>query len=86
MPWVMGCFTRKNTKECRAFFAQCHALFVDFFHFLLLLITFFTTHNFYKLGFMAERGKVCYFLLLLVTLINYFLLLRRARVYIVFIV
>jgi hypothetical protein len=88
MPWVVGCLTRKNTKECRDFFAQCQALFVDFFHFLLLLV-FFTTRNFYKLFFTVERGKVRYFLLLFllfVTLINYFLLLRRARVYIVFIV
>jgi len=60
--------------------------FVDFFHFLLL---FFTACNFYKLLFIAERGKVCYFLLLFllfVSFINYFLLLRRAKVYIVFIV
>jgi hypothetical protein len=65
------------------------AVFVDFFHFLLLFVTYFTARKFCKLLFIAERGKVCYFLLLfllLVTLINYFLLLRRARVYIVFIV
>ncbi len=63
-------------------------VFVDFFHYLLLLV-FFTGCKFCKLFFTAERGKVCYFLLLfllLVTFINYFLLLRRARVYIVFIV
>ncbi len=59
------------------------AVFVDFFHFLLFFVTFFTAHKFCKLLFTAERGKVCYFLLLfllLVTLINYFLLLGRARV------
>ncbi len=42
-----------------------------------------TICKFCKLLFTVERGKVCYFLLfflLLVTLINYFLLLRRARV------
>ncbi len=30
------------------------AVFVDFFHFLLLYVTFFTTRNFYKLLFIAE--------------------------------
>jgi len=34
---------------------------VDFFHFLLLFVTFFTARNFYKLLFPTERGKVCYF-------------------------
>jgi len=53
---------------------------------LLLFVNFFTSRKFCKLLFTAERGKVCYFLLLLVTLINYFLPLRRARVYILFIV
>ncbi len=89
MPWAVGCLTRENTHECRAVFAQCRALFVDLFHFLLLLVIFFTARKFCKLFFTAERGKVCYFLLLfllLVTFINYFLLLRRARVYILFIV
>jgi len=53
------------------------AVFVDFFHFLLLLVTFFIGHKFCKLLSITERGKVCYFLLLfllLVTFINYFLL------------
>jgi hypothetical protein len=53
------------------------AVFVDFFHFLLLLVTFFTDRKFCKLLFTGERGKVCYFLLLfllVVTLNNYFLL------------
>jgi hypothetical protein len=58
MPGAGGCLTRKKTKECRAVFAQCRAVFVDFFHFLLL---FFIVRNFYKLLFTAERGKVCYF-------------------------
>jgi hypothetical protein len=65
------------------------AIFIDFFHFLLLFVIFFTTRNVCKLLFTVERGKVCYFLLfflLFITFINYFLLLRRARVYIVFIV
>ncbi len=82
MPWAVGCLTRENTHECRAFF-------VDLFHFLLLLVTFFTARKFCKLLFIVERGKVCYFLLLfllLVIFINYFLLLRRARVHILFIV
>jgi len=55
----------------------------------LLLLVFFTARKFCKLLFITERGKVSYSLLLfklLVTLINYFLLLKRARVYIVFIV
>jgi hypothetical protein len=83
MPWAVGCLTRKNTLQCRAFLGECRAVFVDLFHFLLLLVTFFTGCKFCKLLFTGERGKVCYFLLLsllLVTLINYFLLLRRARV------
>jgi hypothetical protein len=64
MPWAVGCLTRKNTKQCRGVFAQCRALFVDLFHFLLLLVTFFTAYNFCKLLFIVERGKVRYFLLL----------------------
>jgi hypothetical protein len=83
MPWVVGCLTRKNTLWCRAFFAQCRAFFVDFCYFLLFLVTFFIGCKFCKLFFTVERGKVCYFwllFLLVVTLINYFLLLKRARV------
>jgi hypothetical protein len=56
---------------------------------LLFFVTFFIGRKFCKLFFTSERGKVCYFLLLfllLITLINYFLLLRRAKVYRVFIV
>jgi hypothetical protein len=89
MSWAVGCLTRENTQECRAVFTQCRAVCVDLFHFLLFLVTFFTARKFCKLIFIAERGKVCYFLLLfllLVTFINYFLLLRMARVYILFIV
>jgi hypothetical protein len=70
MPLVGGCLTRKNTQRCLA-------VFVDLFHFLLLLVTFFTGRKFCKLLFTSERGKVCYFLLLfllVVTLNNYFLL------------
>jgi hypothetical protein len=66
MRWVVGCLTRKNTLRCRA-------VFVDLFHFLLLLVTFFTGCKFCKLLFTSERGKVCYFLLLfllVVALIN----------------
>jgi len=66
------------------------AAFVNFFHFLLLFVTFFIACNFYKLLFIVETGvrfvTFCYFFLLFVTFINYFLLLRRARVYILFIV
>jgi hypothetical protein len=65
------------------------AVFVDLFHFLLLFVTFFIICNFCNLFFTVERGKVYYFLLLFllfVTFINYFLLLRRARVYVLFIV
>ncbi len=53
------------------------AVFVDFFHFWLLLVIFFNGRKFCKLLFTGERGKVCYFLLLfllVVTLNNYFLL------------
>jgi len=71
MPWAVGCLTTKNTKECRAFFAQCWALFVDFFHFLLFLVTFFIARNFWKLLFTVERGKVCYFLYLFFTAGDY---------------
>jgi hypothetical protein len=77
MPLAGGCLTRKNTQRCLAVFAQCLAIFVDLFHFLLLLVTFFTGRKFCKLLFTGERGKVCYFLLLfllVVTLNNYFLL------------
>jgi hypothetical protein len=48
------------------------AFFVDFFHFLLFFVTFFTARNFYKLFFTIERGKVCYFFLLLVTFVLFF--------------
>ncbi len=54
---VDGCLTRKNTQECLA-------VFVDLFHFLLFLVTFFTRCKFCKLLFIVERGKVRYFLLL----------------------
>ncbi len=64
MLWAVGCLTRKNTVRCRAFLGECRAVFVDLFHFLLLLVTFFTGRNFCKLLFTSERGKVCYFLLL----------------------
>ncbi len=57
----MGCLTRKNTLQCRAFLGECRAVFVDLFHFLLLLVTFFTGRKFCKLLFTGERGKVCYF-------------------------
>jgi hypothetical protein len=40
MPWAVGCLTRKNILRCPAFFAQCRAVFVDLFHFLLLLVIF----------------------------------------------
>jgi len=53
---------------------------------LLFFVTFFTTRNFYKLLFIAEIGVRFVTFLLFVTFINYFLLLRRARVYGVFIV
>jgi hypothetical protein len=43
---------------------RCLAVFVDLFHFLLLLVTFFTGCKFCKLLFTVERGKVRYFLLL----------------------
>ncbi len=33
-----GCLTRKIRKRCLAVFARCLAVFVDFFHFLLLFL------------------------------------------------
>jgi hypothetical protein len=33
VPWAVGCLTRKNTLWCRAFFAECRAVFVDFTYF-----------------------------------------------------
>jgi hypothetical protein len=64
MPVASGCLTRKKTKRCLAVWARCLAVFVDFFHFLLLLVTFFIGRKFCKLLFTGERGKFCYFLLL----------------------
>jgi hypothetical protein len=57
-----------------------------FFLFFSLFDTFFTARNFYKLLFTAETGVRFVTFLLFITFINYFLLLRRARVYGVFIV
>jgi hypothetical protein len=48
MPWAMGCLTGKNTQRCRAFLGECQAIFVDLFHFLLILATFFTGCKFCK--------------------------------------
>ncbi len=53
---------------------------------MLLFVTFFIARNFYKLLFTIETGVRFVTFLLFVTFINYFLLLRRARVYGVFIV
>ncbi len=64
MPLAGGCLTRKIRKRCLAVFTRCLAVFVDLFHFLLLLVTFFTGRKFCKLLFTGERGKFCYFLLL----------------------
>ncbi len=67
--------TPKKALQWEAVGSQGEAVFV--FHFLLLLVTFFTGRKFWKLLFTVERVKVCYFLflfLLLVTMINYFLL------------
>jgi hypothetical protein len=36
---------------------------LTYFTFLLLFVTFFTPRKFYKLLFIPEKGKVCYFLL-----------------------
>jgi hypothetical protein len=44
-----GCLTTKKEP-------WCGAVFVDLFHFLLLFVTFFIAHNFYKLLFIAETG------------------------------
>jgi hypothetical protein len=70
MPMAGGCLTRKNTQECLTVLTQCLAVFVDFFTFCY----FFTICNFCNLLFIVQRGKVCYFFLLVVTFINYFLL------------
>ncbi len=53
---------------------------------MLLFVTFFIARNFYKLLFIAETRVRFVTFLLFVTFINYFLLLKRARVYGVFIV
>ncbi len=58
--------------------------FFTFFSFCYFLLLFFTARNFYKLLFTAETGVKFVTFLLFVTFINYFLLLRRARVYGVF--
>ncbi len=62
MPGAGGYLTRKNTLWCRAFLAQCRAVFVNFCYFLLL---FFTIGNFCKLFCTVFKGKFYYFLLLL---------------------
>ncbi len=53
---------------------------------MLLFIIIFTVRNFYKLLFTAETRVRFVTFLLFVTFINYFLLLKKARVYGVFIV
>jgi hypothetical protein len=55
MPWAVGYLTGKNTQRCRAFLGECRAVFVDLFHFLLFLVTFFTGRKFCKLLFTSER-------------------------------
>ncbi len=81
-----GCLTAKKGAWCRAVLVRCGAVFVDLFHFLLLFVIFFIVRNFYKLLFIAKTGVKFVTFLLFVIFLNYFLLLRRARVYIVFIV
>jgi hypothetical protein len=51
-----GCLTKKNPAQCKAVLPEGEAIFVDFFHFYLLLLTFFTARNFYKLFFTTETG------------------------------
>ncbi len=51
-----GCLTAKKGARCGAILLRCGVVFVDLFHFLLLFVTFFTAHNFYKLLFTAEIG------------------------------
>jgi hypothetical protein len=56
-----GCLTTKKGVWCGAILVRCGAFFVDFFHFLLLFVTFFIVRKFYKFLLSVERGKVCYF-------------------------
>jgi len=66
-----GCLTRKRRKRCLAVFTRCLAVFtrclavfVDFFHFLLLLVTFFTSRKFCKLLLLVKGVNFvtfCYF-------------------------
>ncbi len=58
---VGGCLTTKKGAWCGAILVRCGAFFVDFFHFLLLFVTFFIARKFYKLLLSAEKGKICYF-------------------------
>ncbi len=64
MLWAMGCLTRKNILRCLAFLAQCRAVFVDLFHFLLLFVTFLLFVSFVSY-FLLLKGvrfvNFCYF-------------------------
>jgi hypothetical protein len=71
MPWAVGCLTRENTKECWAFIAQCRALFVDFFHLQLLLVTFFTAHKFCNYYLLLRGVMFVIFLLLFLLFISF---------------
>jgi hypothetical protein len=69
-----GCLTTKKGGWCGVVLVRCGPVFVDLFHFWLLLVTFFTVRKFYKLLFIAETGvkfvtffTVCNFLKLLFT-------------------
>jgi len=69
-----GCLTTKKGTWCGAVLVRCRAIFLDLFHFLLLFVTFFTAHKFYKLLLTTETGvkfvtffTVCNFLKLFFT-------------------
>jgi len=64
MPVASGYLTKKRRKRCLAVFTRCLAVFVDFFHFLLLLVTFLLVVSFVSY-FLLVKGvsfvTFCYF-------------------------
>jgi hypothetical protein len=51
-----GLFDRQKGCVGKGCFRVVGAVFVDFFHFLLFFVTFFTACNFYKLFFLLKQG------------------------------
>jgi hypothetical protein len=84
MPRAVGCLTKKNILQCPAFFAQCQAVFVDLFDFLLLFVTFcyfllfLNFVSYFLLLKWVRFVTFCYFFLLLVTFVNYFFIVQAS--------